>query len=217
VAATVRAWCRGRRRLHRGPRHRCRRRRREHGCRRRCRRRGRRLRCAVDGRRRVRLRGAQRDTEDADIARETWELANQADEELDELAGIYESRGLEPELARQVAVQLTKHDALATHLREELAIDQTIIARPWQAAWLSAVSFAVGAVAPVLAITLAPDTIAVPATVAVTIALLVVAGGVASHLGRSRIRAGAIRVAIGGAVAMGVTWAVGRALGANIS
>jgi VIT1/CCC1 family predicted Fe2+/Mn2+ transporter len=114
-------------------------------------------------------------------------------------------------------VQLTKHDALATHLREELAIDQTIIARPWQAAWLSAVSFAVGAVAPVLAITLAPDTIAVPATVAVTIALLVVAGGVASHLGRSRIRAGAIRVAIGGAVAMGVTWAVGRALGANIS
>jgi VIT1/CCC1 family predicted Fe2+/Mn2+ transporter len=160
---------------------------------------------------------AQRDTEQADIERERWELEHLADDELDELTGIYESRGLTPELARQVAEQLTAHDALATHLREELAIDQEIVARPWQAAWLSAVSFAIGAAAPLAAILLAPESVRVPLTVACTLVLLVVAGAVASHLGRSRIAVGAARVAAGGTIAMLATWLVGRALNVDIA
>jgi VIT1/CCC1 family predicted Fe2+/Mn2+ transporter len=156
---------------------------------------------------------AQRDTEDADIARETWELANEPESELAELTGIYERRGLSPELAGQVAKELTERDALATHLREELAIDQAIVARPWQAAWLSAVSFGIGALVPLLAMVLAPRSIAIGLTIAVTIVLLAAAGSVAARLGHSRIRTGAIRVTAGGAVAMAVTWGVGRALG----
>jgi VIT1/CCC1 family predicted Fe2+/Mn2+ transporter len=160
---------------------------------------------------------AQRDTEDADIARETWELANLPEAELDELTQIYRSRGLSPELARQVAVELTEHDALATHLREELAIDESIVARPWQAAWLSAVSFAIGAAVPLTTILIAPDSARVAFTVAVTIVLLLGAGAAASHLGRSRLVVGALRVATGGVLAMAVTWAVGRALDVEIS
>ena len=159
---------------------------------------------------------AQRDTEDADIARETWELANEPEEEFEELVGIYRERGLSDELARQVATHLTEHDALGTHLREELAIDQDIVARPWQAAWLSAVSFAVGAVVPILAILLAPDDVRVAVTVVITIVLLAAAGAVASKLGRSRIWRGALRVTIGGGVAMAVTWIVGRLLGVDL-
>lgn len=159
---------------------------------------------------------AQRDTEDADIARETWELANRPDEEFEELVGIYASRGLSDELARQVAAHLTEHDALATHLREELAIDQSIVARPWQAAWLSAVSFAVGAAVPIVAILLSPTSWRVAVTVVVTIALLAVAGAVASKLGRSQVWRGAARVTAGGAIAMAVTWTVGRMLGVDV-
>lgn len=159
---------------------------------------------------------AQRDTENADIARETWELANEPEAELDELTEIYVSRGLDAALARQVAIQLTEYDALATHLREELAIDQAIVARPWQAAWLSAVSFAVGAAIPLATILLAPESVRVPATVVVTVALLLIAGAGAAQLGRSRLLAGAIRVAAGGGIAMAVTWAVGRALNVDI-
>jgi VIT1/CCC1 family predicted Fe2+/Mn2+ transporter len=159
---------------------------------------------------------AQSDTEKADIARETWELENIPEEELDELTEIYESRGLSPELARQVAVELTAKDALATHLREELAIDQAVAARPWQAAWLSAVSFAVGALVPVAAIMLAPEQYRVAITIASTIVLLLIAGAVASKLGRSNIMRGALRVTAGGGIAMAVTWLVGRSLGVDI-
>lgn len=160
---------------------------------------------------------AQRDTEQADVMRERWELENEPEEELAELAAIYESRGLAPELAHSVAVALTEHDALGTHLREELAIDQQVIARPWQAAWLSAVSFAVGAAVPVTAIVLSAGRMRMPVTVAVTVALLLGAGALAARLGRSGIRAGALRVTAGGVVAMAVTWVVGRLLGVDVS
>ena len=159
---------------------------------------------------------AQRDTEDADIRRERWELANLHDDELAEVAGIYESRGLTPELALQVATQLTEHDALATHLREELAIEQDIVARPWQAAWLSAVSFAVGAAIPLAAILLAPSNAQVVVAMVVTVLLLFVAGALAARLGRSRILRGAMRVAVGGGIAMVATWLVGRSLGVDV-
>jgi VIT1/CCC1 family predicted Fe2+/Mn2+ transporter len=156
---------------------------------------------------------AQRDTEDADIRRERWELANQADAELAELAGIYEGRGLSAPLAMQVAEAFTAHDDLATHMREELAIDQAIVARPWQAAWLSATSFAIGALLPLVAILATPRSMRIAVTIAVTLVLLTVAGAVASHLGRSSIAIGAARVTTGGAIAMAITWGVGRALG----
>jgi VIT1/CCC1 family predicted Fe2+/Mn2+ transporter len=159
---------------------------------------------------------AQSDTEQADIARERWELEHLADAELDELTGIYERRGLSPELARQVATQLTEHDALGTHLREELAIDQSIVARPWQAAWLSAVSFGIGAALPVVAIVFAPKELRTGLTVAVTFVLLLAAGGMASRLGNSSVARGAIRVAAGGSIAMAVTWLVGRLLGVQV-
>lgn len=160
---------------------------------------------------------AQRDTEQADIALETWELTHEPEDELSELAAIYESRGLDADLARTVAVAFTKHDALATHLREELAIDEAIVARPWQAAWLSAVSFAVGAAMPLATMVLAPNTVRVPLTAAITVVVLAIAGAAAARLGRSRLWAGAIRVAIGGALAMAITWGVGRAMGVDIS
>lgn len=160
---------------------------------------------------------AQRDTEQADIARERWEVANLPEEELAELTGIYESRGLDAELARQVAIAFTEHDALATHLRAELAIDEAIVARPWQAAWLSAVSFAVGAALPLAAMLLAPANARVWLTALVTLVVLAVAGALAARLGRSRVYAGAARVMVGGAAAMAITWAIGRMLGVDIA
>jgi VIT1/CCC1 family predicted Fe2+/Mn2+ transporter len=156
---------------------------------------------------------AQRDTENADIALERWELEHQSDAELEELVGIYQRRGLDESRARQVAEALTHHDALGTHLREELAIDQSIVARPWQAAWLSAVSFALGAVPPLLAIVFAPTSVRIAITVVTTILLLALAGGYAARLGGGRISVGAARVTAGGALAMAITWGIGRVFG----
>jgi len=160
---------------------------------------------------------AQRDAEHADIARETWELEHQPDAELDELTGIYRSRGLSPELARQVAIELTSHDALGTHLREELAIDQRVVARPLQAAWLSAASFAAGAILPLVTILLAPSSARIWMTTLVTLVVLGAAGAAGARLGRSGLIAGTLRVAVGGAIAMAATWLVGTALGVAIA
>ncbi|MBC7644430.1 MAG: VIT1/CCC1 transporter family protein [Thermoleophilia bacterium] len=158
---------------------------------------------------------AQRDVEHADIARETWELENLPEAELTELISIYRSRGLAPELANQVAVALTAHDALTTHLRDELAIDLAIIARPWQAAWLSALSFFIGAAIPVATILLSPHRLRIAATMLVTLVLLAGAGALAGRLGRSSKLRGSLRVTAGGAAAMAVTWLIGNALGAT--
>ncbi|MCW2974124.1 MAG: protein of unknown function transrane [Thermoleophilia bacterium] len=159
---------------------------------------------------------AQRDTERSDIALEQWELDHDADQELEELVAIYRARGVTEGVARQVATELTEHDALGTHLREELAIDSRIIARPWQAAWLSAVSFAVGAALPVVAIVAAPTRLRITITMAVTLVVLGGAGALAARAGHSRIRQGVLRVAAGGALAMAVTWSVGRLLGVTL-
>jgi VIT1/CCC1 family predicted Fe2+/Mn2+ transporter len=154
---------------------------------------------------------AQRDTEHADIALETRELHEQPEAELAELVAIYVERGLSSSLATEVAVALTKLDALGTHLREELAIDLRSVARPWQAAWLSAVSFTIGAAIPVLTMYLVGHSLRVPVTVAVTLVVLAAAGAIAARLGRSRLVAGILRVSAGGAIAMGATWLIGRA------
>ena len=160
---------------------------------------------------------AQRDTEQSDIARERWELQNQPRAELQELTAIYVQRGVSEDLALQVATQLTERDALGTHLREELAIDQRIRARPWQATWLSAVSFALGAVLPLVTMLISPPQDRVALTVAVTLAVLGAAGAIGAKLGRTRILAGTLRVTAGGALAMTITWSVGSALGVRLS
>ncbi|MDX2263254.1 MAG: VIT family protein [Gemmatimonadales bacterium] len=159
---------------------------------------------------------SQSDTESADIARERGELATDADHELAELAGIYVKRGLTPDLAGQVAVQLTAHDALGAHARDELGIYESTRARPIQAAVASAAAFAVGAAPPALLAAFLPMTSLTLGVVAVTILLLVALGALAAQLGGASVVRGAGRVAFWGAVAMGVTALVGRLFGAVV-
>lgn len=112
---------------------------------------------------------SQRDSEHALIAKERRELAEMPDEELDELAGLYQAKGLRPETARQVAVELTEHYALAAHLAAELGVDQADVASPWHAAFASAVSFTIGGVLPLSPMLLLPEAIRVPVTFIVVI------------------------------------------------
>lgn len=156
---------------------------------------------------------SQADTEDADVARERGELMESPESERAELAGIYVARGVSPELALQVADQLTAHDALGAHARDELGIHELTRARPLQAALASAASFAVGAAPPVILAAVLPNGILTPGVVAVTLLLLVVLGGVAAHIGGAPRMRGAIRVAFWGTVAMGCTALVGRLFG----
>lgn len=157
---------------------------------------------------------SQADTEQADLARERTELANSPEDERAELAGFYVARGLSRELATQVATQLTAHDALGAHARDELGIHETTRARPIQAAITSAASFAAGAAPPALLAALLPAGVLLTAgVVGVTLGLLLVLGGVAAHLGGASLTRGALRVAFWGVVAMACTAAVGRLFG----
>lgn len=159
---------------------------------------------------------SQADTERADLGRERRELAEDPDAELRELAGIYVSRGLEPDLARTVARQLTARDPLAAHARDELGISDALAARPLQAALSSAGAFAVGAALPIVTASVAPlrD---LSLTVAVT-SLLCLAGlgALAARTGGAPAVTGAARVAFWGAIAMAVTAGVGRLFGAIV-
>ncbi len=159
---------------------------------------------------------SQADTEQADLARERGELAAAPEAEHAELAGIYMSRGLSRELANQVADQLTSHDALGAHARDELGIHETTRARPIQAALASAGSFAAGAALPALLAGLLPAAVLTPGVVGVSLALLVVLGSVAARLGGASVARGALRVAFWGAMAMGFTAVVGRLVGATV-
>jgi len=126
---------------------------------------------------------SQRDSERSDIEKEKWELANQADHELEELTAIYRSKGLPQELAKEVAVQLTEHDALATHLLDELGISQDELAKPFQAAWSSALSFSVGASIPLVATALASASWRIATIIAVTMVALVGLGYIGARAG----------------------------------
>jgi len=159
---------------------------------------------------------SQADTEEADLARERGELATAPEAERAELAGLYVARGVSPELALQVADQLTAHDGLGAHARDELGIHEMTRARPIQAAGASAVAFAVGATPPVLLAALLPIAVLTPGVVGLTLMLLLVLGNVAAHLGGAPRLRGALRVAFWGAVAMGCTAAVGRLFGAVV-
>jgi len=156
---------------------------------------------------------SQRDTERADLRLERQELAADPAGELRELTAIYEQRGLAPALAAQVATALTEHDALAAHARDELQLDGDLRARPLQAALASAVSFASGAVLPLLAITLAPRGSRDAVCVAVTVLALALLGDLGARLGGApRLRATA-RVVSWGIAAMAITALIGRIAG----
>lgn len=153
---------------------------------------------------------SQADTENADLAKERRELAEQPESELAELTHIYSRRGLTPELAREVALQLTAHDALASHARDELGITDTLRARPLQAALASAAAFAVGSVLPIIAVLLAPIARVETVTIATTLVALCVSGGLAAWVGGAPVARGAARVVFWGALAMAAAALVGR-------
>jgi VIT1/CCC1 family predicted Fe2+/Mn2+ transporter len=156
---------------------------------------------------------SQADTEEADIERERKELKADDAGERRELTAIYVGRGLDPALAKQVADQLMAHDALGAHARDELGISQTLRARPIQAAFASAASFAVGAAMPLLVAVLAPETSLIFLVSGTSLVFLAFLGGVAARAGGARVAVGALRVTFWGALAMGATAAVGALFG----
>ena len=156
---------------------------------------------------------SQTDAEQADIARETKELKETPEAELDELTNIYVERGLDEDLARQVAVQLTEKDALGAHSRDELGISETVTAHPVQAALVSAATFAVGAVIPLIIASFAPTAQIAIIVALTTLVALAVLGGLGASAGGAGIVKGAIRVTFWGALAMAATAAVGMVFG----
>lgn len=157
---------------------------------------------------------SQRDAEKAMLALERRELAESPQTEAAELAWIYQSKGLQPRLARQVAEQLTVHDALAAHAEAELGIDPQQLASPGHAAAASFLSFTAGALLPLLAITLVPGSARIAVTVIAVLAALVVTGAASAALGRAPRVPAVVRNVIGGAIAMGVTYGIGALIGA---
>lgn len=152
---------------------------------------------------------SQSDTEASDLDRERQELRTQPAVELRELAGIYVARGVDPELADQVAAQLTARDALGAHARDELGISHATRARPVQAAFASAGSFLAGAIVPLVVAWLVPGSGMTPAVTGTSLALLVVLGGTAARAGGASAPVGAARVGVWGALAMALTYGVG--------
>ena len=160
---------------------------------------------------------SQRDSEQSDIAKEKWELEHTPDIELAELAGIYRKKGLPHALAHEVAVELTRHDALKTHLAEELGIHEATRARPVQASVGSAGSFAVGAAIPLIAVALFTEAMRFTGTIAVVVLTLVALGVSSSRYGGSKPTRPVLRVVIGGLIAIAVTMAVGNVFGAAVA
>jgi VIT1/CCC1 family predicted Fe2+/Mn2+ transporter len=159
---------------------------------------------------------SQRDAEQADIEVEKRELAHAPEAELRELAMIYVKRGLDKDLAMKVAEQLSAHDRLTAHVRDELGIDPTALSRPMQAAWISALSFATFALVPIVALIVTPAPWRIPVIAAVSLASLAALGAFGAHLGGAPLGRAALRVTVGGALAMAVTAAIGRALGVTV-
>jgi len=156
---------------------------------------------------------SQSDTERADIERERNELATDGKREGAELAAIYVQRGLDAELAQQVATQLMAKDALGAHTRDELGISETVSAKPLQAALTSAASFTVGAALPLLCAWLAPQQSLVLVVAATSLIFLAILGGLAAYTGGASISKGVWRVTFWGALAMAITAGVGRLFG----
>jgi VIT1/CCC1 family predicted Fe2+/Mn2+ transporter len=158
---------------------------------------------------------SQKDSQQALIEKERRELAEQPEEELAELAAIYQGKGLSPETAHTVATELTAHDALGAHLSAELHIDETDIVSPWHAALASAIAFLIGAILPMLAILLPPENIRVPLTFAAVLVALAATGAIGAWIGGGSKLKAAVRVVIGGAAALVATFLIGSWLGAS--
>ena len=158
----------------------------------------------------------QRDSEKALLHKERRELAAQPDVEFDELTGLYEAKGLSPETAHKVAEELTAHDALAAHAEVELRINPEELANPWQAAVSSAVSFTLGALLPFLAILLPPPSVRIPVTVVAVLIALAITGWASARLGGAKSLRPTLRVIVGGALAMAITFGIGHLIGGAV-
>ena len=156
---------------------------------------------------------SQRDAEHADLELERRELERSPRAELAELSRIYERRGLNPDLARQVAVELSRADQLTAHARDELLIDPAALANPMQASFVSAISFIAGAIVPIIVMALTPGSLRVVVTMAVTLAGLVALGSAGAQLGGAPSRPAAVRVFIGGTLALFISLGIGKITG----
>ena len=156
---------------------------------------------------------SQSDSEKALIEKERRELEEMPEQELAELAGLYEARGLSPETAQQVAIELTAHDVLAAHLSAELNIDADDVVSPWHAAFASAIAFTLGGILPLVAILLPPEGWRVPVTFMVVLLALAITGTIAARIGGSSQLRATLRVVIGGAIALVATFLIGALLG----
>ena len=159
---------------------------------------------------------SQSDTEHADLDRETKELLADPDHEHEELAQIYIARGVDPVLARELAIQLMNHDALGAHARDELGISEITTARPIQAAMTSAMTFSVGAAFPLLMVVLAPPSLLVPIVSAASLVFLAVLGAIGARAGGATILKATARVAFWGAAAMALTAGIGKLVGTAV-
>lgn len=159
----------------------------------------------------------QRDTERALLAKERRELAEQPEAELEELVGLYRAKGLSPQTARTVAVELTEHDAFAAHIDIELGIDPDELTNPWHAALSSAIAFTVGALLPLLTILLLPPATRIPVTFFAVLVALAITGWASARLGGADPRRAIWRVVVGGAVAMAVTYLIGHLFGGVVA
>jgi VIT1/CCC1 family predicted Fe2+/Mn2+ transporter len=156
---------------------------------------------------------SQRDAEQADLRLEERELLSDPSGELRELAAIYEQRGLPPKLAGEVAAALSHRGALQAHARDELGLDEARLARPLQAAWTSALSFSTGAALPLLAVAVAPSGAREAIVVVVTLIALGLLGDLGARLGGAPRMRATVRILVWGAVAMGITAAIGALVG----
>lgn len=156
---------------------------------------------------------SQFDTEQAALETERSELHSAPDSELHELAGIYMARGLSASLAREVAEKLMAHDALGAHARDELGITEAMSARPLQAAFTSAISFAIGASMPLIAAVLLPSSKLIPGVVIASLFFLAVLGGLAAHTGGANVKTGILRVMFWSSLSMAISVGIGAALG----
>lgn len=159
---------------------------------------------------------SQRDTEKALLAKEKRELEEFPDEELKELEGLYRAKGLSAKTAKIVARELTENDAFAAHVDAELGIDPEELTNPTHAAIASALSFLAGAIIPLLAITLSPQSIKVPFTFVAVIVALALTGILSAKTGGAAVKRATIRVVVGGALAMVVTYSIGKLFGVSV-
>jgi VIT1/CCC1 family predicted Fe2+/Mn2+ transporter len=159
---------------------------------------------------------SQSDTEQADLAREQDELRDNPAFELNELAEVYVGRGLDRELAEQVARQLMAKDALGAHSRDELGISEVTTARPVQAALTSAATFAVGAAMPLLMVVVSPASLLIPAVSGASLCFLALLGGIGARAGGANVLRGTARVTFWGAFAMALTAGIGALLGTSV-